>query len=549
MWLRNIFTKTLLDLRAGAIGWGSGIAVLLIITATQYQSLTGGNGPGRQQMIQELTKAFQSFAFLIGEITDISSIGGFITVRILGFVPLMIALWAAVAGVGAIRGEEQNGSMEVLLATPHSRQAAFSSKARGVFVALGVLVLIAWLGLYVGIAAAGEAGNIGVDNMLYTLLNIYSSCAFWGALGLLFGQLTGLRRTASSATGAVLFASYLLDNLLSGSANLKWLAWLTPSHYYSVSKPLVPGRIFEWGAWSVIAALTLAAVVAANLLFTRRDVGSVFRIFPAPNRKEGYKASDNRLLNSPLSKNLRDLTTSTILWGVGIGVYAAIVLATTKSTIGPLQDVLKNVPFMAAVVGDMSTPEGFLSYSLFTFLPVLFAIYAILQVNAWAEDEEEGRMETLTTMPIARWQFLMPRYVAFALSMVGILVILGIFLWVISAATDTPIAADRTIGALLTTIPATLTIFGLGLAIATWLKRPGRTLTILSAIVALMFIMDLLGPVFKLPEAVSNLSIFHLYGKPLVEGIKWGGTTVLIVAVVVFGVLSLVGFQRRDIAK
>lgn len=548
MWLRNVFTKTLLDLRAGALGWGLGIAVLLVITATQYQSLTG-TGPGRQQMIEELTKAFQSFAFLIGEITDISSIGGFITVRILGFVPLMIALWVAVAGVGAIRGEEQNGSMELLLATPHSRQNVFGSKALGVFCALAVLVLIAWGGLYVGIAAAGEAGNVGADGMIYTLLNIFTSCAFWGAVGLLVGQLTGLRRTASSITGGLLFASYLLDNLLTGSGNLKWLAWISPYHYYSVSKPLVPGRIFEWGAWLVIVALIILIVALARVLFTRRDVGSVFRIFPAPKRKEGYKESDNNLLKSPLGKNMRDLLTSTLLWGFGIGVYAALVLATAKPTIGPLQDVLKNVPFLSAVVGDMSTTEGYLSYSLFTFLPVLFAIYAILQVNSWAEDEEEGRMETLTTMPLPRWQFLLPRYIAFAISLVGILVITGICIWASSVATDTPVAADRTAGALLATLPAAMTILGLGLAIATWLKRPGRSLTILSAVVALMFILDFLGPVLKLPDAAMNLSVFHLYGKPLVEGIKWGGISALVAAVAVFGALSFVGFQRRDIAK
>ena len=51
MWLRNIFTKTLRDLRTGVIGWGLGLAVLLVVGATQYHDLIGGIGPERQRLI------------------------------------------------------------------------------------------------------------------------------------------------------------------------------------------------------------------------------------------------------------------------------------------------------------------------------------------------------------------------------------------------------------------------------------------------------------------------------------------------------------------
>jgi ABC-2 type transport system permease protein len=549
MWLRNIFTKTLRDQRAGVLGWGLGLGIVLYVSATQYKELIGGIGPERQKLIEEITRAFQSFSFIMGEITDLGSIGGFINTRVLGFVPVMLALWAAVAGVGAVRGEEQNGSMEVLLATPHSRPSVFRSKALGILVSLTALVLLLWLGLYAGIAAAGEAGNVGAGAMLLTLINILALAAFWGAAGLLIGQLVGLRRTASSITGALLFGTFLMDNLLSTNPSLKWLAWLSPYHYYSVSKPIVPGRILEWGAWLVLLALTVAIVVLAGLLFTRRDIGSIFRLFPARARKAKYNETEHWLLTSPLGKGLRDLVWPTVLWGLGLGLYGTMVLATANETLGPLREVLKNAGWLALLVGDMTTTEGYVSYSLFTFLPAMFAIYAVLQVNAWAEDEEEGRMETLTSMPLHRWQHLLPRYIAFALSLLGILSIIGICLWATATATNTPIAADRTVWALLTTLPASLVILGLGLTIATWLKRPGLALPITSALVAAMFILDLFAPVFDFPEAVTNLSIFHLYGKPLTEGIKWGSTLILSTAAIFLAAASVIGFQRRDIAK
>lgn len=549
MWLRNVFTKTLRDQGWGVIGWGLAMAMLLLVGASQYKELVGDVGPEREQLIAELSKALQSFAFLIGEITDLGTMGGFITVRLLSFVPLMIALWAAVAGVGAIRGEEQNGSMEVLISTPHSRRSVFRSKALGTFVSLFALVLLMWLGLYAGIAAADELGNISMANLLLTFLNIITVTAFWGAVGLLISQLTGIRRTASSIAGGLLFGSYLIDNLLTGTPNLKALAWISPYHYYSVSKPLVTGRVFEWAAWPVLVVLTVIIVVLAERIFTRRDVGSVFRILPARAPKAKSAQRESRLLRSPLGKSLYDLAWPTILWGIGIGLYGIFVLATANETLGPLRDLLKNSPWITALVGDMSSTEGYLSYSLFTFLPIMFAIYAILQVNAWADDEEEGRMETFTTMPLPRWQLLLPRYIAFAISLLAILAIVGVCLWLAAVSTNTPIAADRTAWALITTVPTTLVILGLGLSIAVWLKRPGAALPITSALVALMFLLDFFGPVFNIPDALTNLSIFHLYGKPVTEGIKLGGTLILSTATVLLAGASLIGFQRRDIVK
>ena len=53
----------------------------------------------------------------------------------------------------------------------------------------------------------------------------------------------------------------------------------------------------------------------------------------------------------------------------------------------------------------------------------------------------------------------------------------------------------------------------------------------------------------ELPEAVLDLSIFQLYGRPLTEGIKWGWIGLMAALTLVFAAGSLVGLQRRDIAK
>src|SRR5205814_4728101 len=71
-----------------------------------------------------------------------------------------------------------------------------------------------------------------------------------------------------------------------------------------------------------------------------------------------------------------------------------------------------------------------------------------------------------------------------------------------------------------------------GLCVATWAPRPGVAVPVTIALVGATYFFETLAPLFDLHEAVLNLSIFHLYGKPLVEGIKWGGLLALSAAAV-----------------
>jgi ABC-2 type transport system permease protein len=551
MLLRNVFFKTIRDNLAGAIGWGIAIGVIMIIGAASYVEILNTVGPDRARLMGETARLLQSFSFLLGEVTDISTIGGFITVRLLGFVPLVIGLWAAVAAIAAIRGEEQTGALDLVLSTPRTRSSVLRDKALGLFVSLSLLVLLAWLGLWAGIVAVGHASDVSAANLLEVLANVLAISAFWGVVGLLISQFVGVRRTASTIAGSFIFGTYLLDNLFTTNPSLGWLAWLMPFHYFSVSKPLAPGRIMEWGAWLIIVAITAALTFATAYLFSRRDLGSTFHV---ARRRTVAGALAGRggsawLLGTLFGKSVRDLVWPTLLWGVGLGVYSVMIVGTMKSTLEPMQEVLKNMGWIALIVGNLATPEGYLSYSLFTFLPVVLAAYAVFQVSGWADDEEEGRMETLVSLPFPRWRLLLARYAAFALSLAAVLLIIGLFTWLASDATGTPIRGDRLSGALAGILPTTLLIAAIGLCLATWLKRPGAAVPITVAVVAAMFLLNLLGPALKLPEEVLDLSIFHLYGRPLLEGIKWGGMLALIGAALALGVGSLVGFMRRDISS
>ena len=66
---------------------------------------------------------------------------------------------------------------------------------------------------------------------------------------------------------------------------------------------------------------------------------------------------------------------------------------------------------------------------------------------------------------------------------------------------------------------------------------------------AASFFFDLLAPALDLPGSVQKLSIFQLYGDPLIQGVSWGDTAVMLALIVAFTAAGALAFGRRDILK
>ena len=546
--LRNIFLKTLRDNRGAMLIWGLGLGLIVIIGISQYPALLGGPEGQRAQMAAEMTKLLQAYSFMLGEIVPITTLGGFITVRLVTQIPVILGLWALVAGVGLIRGEEEPGTLDVLLTTPHSRLAVFAQKGAALAVALaGAIVLL---------MAAMQAGALLINDSLppaalaTTALNIFTIVFFWAAVALLVGQLVTTRRGGWGVVGAALIGTNILNNLLEGIEPLKNWAWLMPFHYYSLSKPLVPGRPFEWGAWLALAGATGVVLALGAWLFVHRDLGAAFRLWPA--RRGAAPAATGGavlLLGSVFAKSGRDLLLPTLGWSLALSLYALIIISTADVALQPIRDVVQNLPWLAQLAGDMTSNEAYLSLGIFTQLPLLLAFFGLTQVWGWANDEEEGRLELLAAQPLPRLQILLARYLAATLSVLVILATLGAAIFGSAAAANLALDSARVGGGLVAAVPLPLAILAAGLALATWLARPGLAVGITGAGIVVMYFLDALAAIFNWPEAVRTLSVFYLYGRPVVAGVTWSNVVLLTALTLALVAASLVGFQRRDIAK
>ncbi len=143
MLLRNIFLKTLRDYRVAILGWGIGMGLTIISPMASVATLI--NTPAARAQLAQLAAQFKWAADPVAA----GTVGGYATFKI-GIFILLMAVWPLLAGSRMLRGEEDRGSLDVLLSLPRTRLQVAMQKTAAMWVALlamGVIVgLLAYLG-------------------------------------------------------------------------------------------------------------------------------------------------------------------------------------------------------------------------------------------------------------------------------------------------------------------------------------------------------------------------------------------------------------------
>lgn len=546
-WFSSVFLKSLRDYRVPILGWGLGLGVLMAIVVTAVPSLV--NTPEAKQSIIDTAK---SFSFL-WEPVDVASPGGYAMWKY-GALLAFPAIWGLLAGSRLLRGEEERGSLDVLLSVPRSRGRVALEK----LAALGVALLL--IGLLIGVLTAlGGAGvNAGYsfgDALLFGLDITLVSAAF-AAIALFISQFTQDRAAAAGLTGALFGLSILLNSLHLVEPSAENLSRISPVYYFGLSKALVPSYGTNPGAMLVLAGITAVFTAAGVALFLARDVGASIRLFPAIGRASS--ARSHRLpvrdwtLRSVYARSLRVLAFPTLWWALGVGFFAAVFTAlareTEKNLAGFLSSgTLKGVIDSLLGGGDVATNAGFINI-IFAELPLVFTIYALIQASNWADDEEHGRYELVLATPQSRRRLMLARFGAFVTSLLIIAAVLLGATLVAAASQGLALDLGHVVEAVVGILPIALVIASLGYLFAGWVRASAVT-GILGAVLAISFAVELLSGLLSWPDWTLRLSLFTLYGAPLIKGIDWANMLGLLAVAAVALVIATWRFGRKDVGR
>jgi ABC-2 type transport system permease protein len=550
MWFTSVFLKTLRDFRIAILGWGLGMGLMMYAVLAAVSSLIGTTPAARADLISLAAQ----FSWL-SEPVAVDTPGGYATWKY-GFTILVMALWPLLAGARMLRGEEERGSLDMLLSLPRGRLRVALEKLAALWVALLLMAVLIGLITFGGGRSANADFSLG-DALLFGL-NLALACGVFGSLALLLAQFTRERTTAAGITGGLLLLFIVLDMLHRVTSGTEWISRLSPIYYYNLSKPLVPSYGTNPGAMLLLLALSVLLSGAALWLFVRRDVGAPVTL-PAFLRRAERPVSLERALpvnawslRSIYTRSLAKLMVPTFWWTVAIAGLATWMVFIVQQTEQKLQDVFANSPAFRDVIvkvggSDANFNASLLSF-IFIFLPVLLMAFAVTQASRWAADEEHGLHELVLATPQPRLTVILARFGALTTATVFIGAVTLALSALASASSGLALNGGNLAAATLSIIPMGLLIAALGYLFAGWLRTAIDT-GLLSFLLTAWFFITFVGPDLNWPDGVLHLSAFYYYGTPLLHGLPLGNMLGVLAVAGVALVLASVRFVRKDIGR
>ncbi len=458
---------------------------------------------------------------------DLASVGGYVEFRVMGMLAILTSAWAVFAAVRALRGEEDSGCYELILAGAIGRGGALAA----VLAALALECAALWaVVVAVLLAAAVVPGDMTAGQVALVAAGIAAPAAVFAALGALASQIAPTRRSAQAGAGGALAVAVFLRIAADLGHGIGWLRWVTPIGWVEQVRPVTAAEPAVLGLFAVAAA-AIAGVTA--LVARRRDVASSIL------RPRDVVPSRTTLLASPAQAALRAEVPSLLAWLVGAGLLAFALGAFARSVSEEMRKVSIHTYGLS-----VTTAAGYLA-AVFALFALIVAIFAASHVGSLCDEESSGRLETLFALPVARRSWIGGRLAVAAATTVLLALALGALAWAGAAITGGGVGFAGMIDAGANCIAVSLLFLALGVLLYAWLPRPSPGAAFV--LIAVAFLWELVGALVGAPWWLLTISPFHHVTQVPLVAVDRRGTAVMlgVAAVAAWGAVER--FARRDL--
>jgi ABC-2 type transport system permease protein len=256
-------------LRSGARSfawWSAGLVALVAMMVAVYPTVRDSSG--MNDLIASYPEALKSLMGFSG-VVDYASAAGYLGGELFSLmVPLLLLIAAIGGGSAAIAGEEEHGTLDLLLTAPITRRRLLAGKLVALVAELAGLGVVLLAALVVGASASGM--RIGLASLAAaTTMAVLLACVF-GAVALMAGAARAGRARAIGLTSAAAVAAYLVNGLAPVVPVLDRVRFLSPFYQYDGTGALRAG-LDPVHALALVAAFAIAATLAV-VLVDRRDL-------------------------------------------------------------------------------------------------------------------------------------------------------------------------------------------------------------------------------------------------------------------------------------
>ena len=514
--------------RRGALIWGGVFALITWAEASQFAK-EYPTAADRARLVKTMGSSVGIDA-IFGPSPRIDTVGGYVATHAIGVLGIIGAVWALLAATRLMRGEEDAGRWEALLAGATTRRRAVVLQLAGL--GLGWLTLWSLTAAgYIVVAQVTDAG-FPVTASLYAATTTVTAAGIFLVVGALTSQLAANRRHAAALAAAVFGAAYLLRVLAYSSTTMRWLHWASPLGWIDELRPLTGSHLF---AWIPITTSIAVLVILTVLLGGRRDLGA--GVLPTHDSR----TSHTRLLTGPAGLAHRLGRGPMYGWLAGLATGGLLIGMIAKGT----ADIWANQA--GGLFVNLVGATGAKVYLGMTYLLIAFLVSmaAAGQVSATREDEADGCVDHLLARPVARLRWLAGRVAVAVVHIVAFGVLAGVFVWIGAASTGAGLGFATLVAAGINVVPAGLFVLGVGTlahGVAPRLAGP-----IAYGLVAWSFLVEIVGAGIGASHWLLDTSVLHHIARAPAVAIRWDSVTILVMVGVLAAAAGAIAFCRRDL--
>jgi ABC-2 type transport system permease protein len=520
--------------RSGVV-WGYVFGALIASSAVSYTRIY--KTQAAREALAAAYGANKATSALFGPAPQLQTVAGFTAFKIGMTLILLGAVWGLLTSTRLLRGEEDDGRWELLLAGQTTRRRAAAQALAGLGVGAGLLwALTAILTVGVGL---DPSVKIAAGPALYFALAMAAPAVMFLAVGALASQLAPTRRQAAAYAAVFLGLCYAVRMVADAGVGLHALIWASPLGWVEELRPLA-GPQPQPLALLPIAAFTAALAAVAVRLAGVRDTGAGMLADRARS------APRLRLLSGPGGLTIRLVRPTAGGWWTAIALSAllfGLIARSAGSTISgsSAADVL-------AKLGGTPAGTGAVLGVCFLALAVLIAFAAAGQVTAARSEEASGRLDHLLVSPVSRSRWLGGRLLAAALVLLAGGALAGVFGWLGATSQHSGTGLGTLLNAGLNLVPPAITIGGIGvLAFGAW---PRRTSVVVYVVLGWSLLADIVGG-FGGSGPVSrwllDTSVFHQMASAPAVAPNWSANGVMVAVGAACALLGGLAFNRRDL--
>lgn len=250
------------------LGWAVSLVAIVLPLVGAFRLMMNSDG------MKELSRVFEqlppALRVMFGGTANFTLLDGWLQAQVFNFViPLVLAVYTAMATLGILTREMDGHTMDFLLALPIRRSELLLSRLGGLALNLGFLHLILLGSIGLGVRLIGEQPHWQAYAL--TLVNEYLVYLALACLLLLVTVfIDDYQRGLMTTVGAALLL-YLVPHTIDAGSSLSWLRQVSLFAYFD------PGAILRTGSlvWRDLLTLLVATAgltALATWLFERKQL-------------------------------------------------------------------------------------------------------------------------------------------------------------------------------------------------------------------------------------------------------------------------------------